>query len=65
MKIIRAGNKELYYKQTHKIVQFVCDKCACIWEADNTEYAIFTTAYQEEYAVCNCPNCNHKEYMRL
>ena len=65
MNIIREGDKDLAALCDRKILRFLCGKCGCIWEADKTEYHLVTSSYNEEYAVCNCPTCDHKEYLTL
>ena len=56
MKIIKHGNPD-YLKAP---VKFVCDKCKCEFEADNTEYKMRTFDYNGDlcYAI-NCPECDH------
>lgn len=62
MKIIREGDRGAAYRKEHNIVRFLCDKCGCIWEAEETEYHTVCNAYYKVYAVCNCPTCGKEEY---
>lgn len=65
MKIIREGTKFLYKNNTGRTIQFMCGKCGCIWEADDSEYDRVTTAHNEYYARHNCPTCDNITYARI
>lgn len=65
MKIIREGDRGAAYRQEHHIVQFLCDKCGCIWDAEENEYHMVSNGYNEVYAACNCPTCGKKEYEKI
>jgi len=65
MEIIREGDRGAAYREERHIVQFFCDRCGCIWNAEETEYHMISTAYNEVYAVCNCPTCGEKDYEKI
>lgn len=65
MKIIREGDRDAAYRKKRHIVQFICDKCGCIWDAEETEYHMVSNGYNELYAACNCPTCGEKEYEKI
>lgn len=53
MKIIKEGDM----RKLKRTRQFECDKCGCIFEADDNEYV---TDYP--YYSVNCPFCNNRVY---
>lgn len=42
---------------------FTCRYCGCIFEADNTEYSVETSLYNDTYYSCTCPTCENKVYI--
>ena len=53
MKIIKHGDLERL-KQTK---YFICDRCGCEAEADNTEYKARQLEYNDYAYVIECPDC--------
>lgn len=47
MKIIKEGNL--------KTIVFKCDKCGCVFEADDTEYK---EDWRTPKPECECPTCH-------
>ena len=57
MKILKQGD----LKRLDKTRRFSCDKCGCIWEANQTEYRREPDR-NEDLIVCNCPTCGGITY---
>lgn len=55
MKIIKHGDLE----RLKQIKHFICEKCGCEVEADNTEYKYDRLDYNEEGCYIKCPDCNN------
>ena len=60
MKIIKEGDKS----RLHTIIRFECDKCGCVFEADETEYKTGYTDYYCTFVSCDCPTCGKKTTQR-
>ena len=56
MKILQHGTTEQI--QNRKI-QFKCNKCACIFEANNTEYKPKMDYKNDVYYHVACPECGN------
>jgi len=57
MKIIKEGD----LNKIKKIRRFKCEKCGCIFEAEEDEYKC-GNQYNEIYYYCSCPCCNQTAY---
>lgn len=53
IKIIKEGS----YDSLHSIKRFHCNKCGCIFEADDESYSAHLDK-NEIYVTINCPYCN-------
>ena len=58
MKVIKEGN----LKRLKKTKRFECNKCGCIFEADQDEYSV-GYQYNEAYYMCTCPTCDCTVYL--
>ncbi len=56
MKIIKTGDLNLITKP----IRFTCNKCKCIFEADNNEYKEFTNQLEGRWIVVYCPYCKNR-----
>lgn len=54
MKIIKPGNPN--YK--NKPIEFTCETCGCVFEADKNEYDT-GVMYNDFCNYCTCPTCGH------
>lgn len=53
MEIIKAGD----ISRLKHIREFECEKCGCIFRADDTEYSYVGMQYNISYYGCDCPTC--------
>lgn len=53
MKIIKHGDLERLKQTKH----FICEKCGCEVEADNTEYKTRQVEYNDFDFFLECPDC--------
>lgn len=58
MNIIKQGDM----KRQDKTRRFACDKCGCIWEANQTEYR-HEWDRNGDTIVCSCPTCGNDTYV--
>ena len=56
IKIIKDGS----YDILHSIKRFHCNKCGCIFEADDESYSANSNNMNEFYITINCPYCNER-----
>ena len=57
MNIIKKGD----LKRLDKTRRFSCDKCGCVWEANQTEYRHENDRHCD-LIVCSCPTCGNDTY---
>jgi len=55
MKIIKPGDM----RKAKKVILFICDRCGCMFEADEDEYVLKTCQYQGDWMEIHCPTCGH------
>lgn len=53
MKIIKHGDLE----RLKQVKRFICDRCGCEAEADNTEYKTRQVEYNDFDFFLECPDC--------
>lgn len=58
MKIIKHGDLE----KLKQIKHFICQKCGCELEADNTEYQSRQVEYNDIGYFIKCPDCGYEIY---
>lgn len=56
MKIIKHGDLE----KLKQIKHFICQKCGCELEADNTEYQSRQVEYNDIGYFIKCPDCGYE-----
>lgn len=56
MKIIEHGRKP-----GQMVRRFVCIKCGCVFDANDTEYK-YIDAQRDPYYICACPECGKDAY---
>lgn len=56
MKIIKHGNLEKLKQKKY----FICQKCGCELEADNTEYQSRQVEYNDIGYFIKCPDCGYQ-----
>ena len=56
MNIIKHGNPE----KLRQIKHFICQKCGCELEADNTEYQSRQVEYNDIGYFIKCPDCGNE-----
>lgn len=54
IKIIKDGS----YDSLHSIKRFHCNKCGCIFDADDESYLVKSNNKNEFYITVNCPYCD-------
>lgn len=59
MKIIKAGD----LSRVHRVLRFDCQKCGCVFEANENEYEkadCWAQMHDNEEAYCKCPCCGNR-----
>lgn len=58
MKIIRDGDPETAERnRLLKVVEFTCEECGCVFQANKNEYRFFVNQIQGDWYKVDCPYC--------
>lgn len=44
-------------RRAKKVKRFTCERCGCVWEADNEHYEDVSTQREGPDFKCKCPTC--------